>query len=85
MLESADSASVLEYQGYGSIDGSNDKINPPDMTITTAADLLMDLGGYKFKVVYSPDNASVEGLIKEGLIPAFGTNPRRIIILTFLG
>jgi hypothetical protein len=37
------------------------------------------------KFAYLSDNASIEGLIKEGLIPAFGTNPRRIIILTFLG
>ena len=37
------------------------------------------------KFAYLSDNASIEELIKEGLIPAFGTNPRRIIILTFLG
>jgi hypothetical protein len=37
------------------------------------------------KFAYLSDNDSIEGLIKEGLIPAFGTNPRRIIILTFLG
>jgi hypothetical protein len=30
-------------------------------------------------------NATVEDLIAEGSLPAFGTNPRRIIILTFLG
>ncbi len=32
----------------------------------------------------SLDNADVEELIKDGVLPAFGTNPRRIIILTFL-
>jgi hypothetical protein len=37
------------------------------------------------KFAYLSGNAFVEDLIKEGLIPAFGTNPRRIIILTFLG
>jgi 4-amino-4-deoxy-L-arabinose transferase-like glycosyltransferase len=30
-------------------------------------------------------NATVEDLIAEGSLPAFGTNPRRIIILTFVG
>ncbi len=30
-------------------------------------------------------NATVEDMIKDGRLPAFGTNPRRIIILTFLG
>jgi len=37
------------------------------------------------KFAYLSGNASVEALIKEGLLPAFGTSPRRIIILTFLG
>jgi hypothetical protein len=37
------------------------------------------------KFAYLSGNVTVEALIKEGLIPAFGTNPRRIIILTFLG
>jgi len=37
------------------------------------------------KFAYLSGNVTVETLIKEGLIPAFGINPRRIIILTFLG
>jgi 4-amino-4-deoxy-L-arabinose transferase-like glycosyltransferase len=37
------------------------------------------------KFAYLSGNASVDGLINDGLIPAFGTSPRRIIILTFLG
>ncbi|UCF45212.1 MAG: glycosyltransferase family 39 protein [Candidatus Bathyarchaeota archaeon] len=36
------------------------------------------------KFAYLSRNASVEVLIKEGLLPAFGANPRRIIILSFL-
>ena len=37
------------------------------------------------KFAYLSGNVTVEALINESLIPAFGTNPRRIIILTFLG
>jgi hypothetical protein len=37
------------------------------------------------KFVHLSGNADIETLIKEGTVPAFGTNPRRIIILTFLG
>ncbi len=36
------------------------------------------------KFAYLSGNASVEDLITKGLLPAFGTNPRRIIILSFL-
>jgi len=50
----ADTSRVLDYTGYGSPDGSDGEINPPDSTITTAANLLSDLGGYKFEVVYLP-------------------------------
>lgn len=52
--DSADSTSVLDYAGYGSPDGTDGDIRPPDSTITTAADLIEDLGGYKFKVEYTP-------------------------------
>jgi hypothetical protein len=45
---------VLDYTGYGSPDGSNGYINTPDLTITTATGLLSDVGGYKFKVIYNP-------------------------------
>jgi hypothetical protein len=36
------------------------------------------------RFAYLSGNASVEALIKDGSIPAFGTTPRRIIILTFV-
>jgi hypothetical protein len=54
VTQNPDSCDVLNYTGYGSPDGSNGDINPPDQTITTASDLINDMGGYKFKVVYSP-------------------------------
>lgn len=57
---SADSSMVADYLGYGSTDGSDGEISPPDSTITTAANLLRDLGGYKFKVVYTPASVSIE-------------------------
>ena len=50
-----DTSMNLEYAGYGSPDGSNGNINAPDHTITTAADLLHDMGGYKFKVISRPE------------------------------
>lgn len=53
--DNPDSNMVLNYTGYGSPDGSNGNINMPDITITTAADLLSDLGGFRFKVVYRPE------------------------------
>ena len=37
------------------------------------------------KFSYLSGNANIEDLVKEGLIPAFGVNPRRIFVLTFLG
>jgi hypothetical protein len=49
-----DSSIALDYLGYGAPDGSHGNINPPDSTITTAANLLNDMGGYRFKVVYNP-------------------------------
>jgi len=52
--DTADTSRVLDYTGYGSPDGSNREINPPDSTITTATNLLSDLGGYKFEVIYLP-------------------------------
>jgi len=45
---------VLNYTGYGSPDGSNGSINKPDLTITTATERIIDIGGYKFKVIYTP-------------------------------
>jgi hypothetical protein len=58
--ESADSAMVLDYTGYGSPDGSDGDISAPDETITTAKNLLAEMEGYKFKVVYTPDLQGVE-------------------------
>jgi hypothetical protein len=49
-----DSSKVLDYAGYGSPDGSDGIIKNPDYTITTAKNRIADLGGYRFKVVYSP-------------------------------
>jgi 4-amino-4-deoxy-L-arabinose transferase-like glycosyltransferase len=37
------------------------------------------------KFQYLSGNNMIEDLVKQGLLPAFGTNPRRIFILTFLG
>ncbi|MBN1996007.1 hypothetical protein JW935_00560, partial [candidate division KSB1 bacterium] len=56
----ADSNTVSDYLGYGSVDGSTGEIHPLDETITTAADLLQDMGGYKFKIVFTPENTSVQ-------------------------
>lgn len=53
-----DTNMVLDYAGYGSPDGSDGDINAPDMTITTATDLLSDMGGCKFKVIYTPQAVS---------------------------
>ena len=58
--ESADSAMVLGYTGYGSPDGSDGDISAPDATITTAEDLLAEMSGYKFKVIYTPDVLGVD-------------------------
>ena len=58
-----DSSMILEYSGYGSPDGSTGMINAPDNTITTASDLLYDLGGYKFKAIYSPGEISIDSNI----------------------
>lgn len=58
--DSADSSMVADYLGYGSTDGSDGEISPPDSTITTAVNLLTDLGGYKFKVVYTPESVTVK-------------------------
>jgi hypothetical protein len=60
VTDSADSGMASDYLGYGSADGSDGKINPPDSTITTAANLLRDFGGCKFKVVYTPGQTGVE-------------------------
>jgi len=58
--QSADSSQVLDYLGYGAPGGADGEISPPDSTITTAVDLLSDLGGYKFKVVYTPNSACIK-------------------------
>jgi hypothetical protein len=58
--DTPDSNIVLDYTGYGAPDGSDGDIRPPDSTITTAEDLLIDMGGYKFKVVYTPDLEGVD-------------------------
>jgi hypothetical protein len=58
--DAADSGSVLEYEGYGSPDGSDGALRPPDSTITTAAGLLADMGGFRFKAVYTPGVTAVE-------------------------
>ena len=58
--EFPDSSMVLDYTGYGSPDGSDGDINVPDETITTAENLLAEMNGYKFKVVYTPDLQGVE-------------------------
>jgi hypothetical protein len=55
-----DSSAILDYTGYGSEDGSDGEIHPPDSTITTAADLLRESGGVKFIVVYFPGSVKVE-------------------------
>ena len=51
--DSDDSSRVLDYCGYGSPDGSDGNINPPDSTITSAVDLIQTMADYKFKTVYS--------------------------------
>ncbi len=58
--DSADSGAVLDYGGYGSPDGSDGVLRPPDSTITTAAGLLADMGGFRFKAVYTPVATGVE-------------------------
>ena len=58
--DESDSSMVLNYTGYGSPDGSDGDINSPDSTITTAENLLAEMEGYKFKVVYTPDLQGVE-------------------------
>jgi hypothetical protein len=58
--DTPDSNMVLDYTGYGAPDGSDGDIHPPDSTITTAEDLIVDMGGYKFKVVYTPDLEGVD-------------------------
>jgi hypothetical protein len=58
--DAADSGAVLDYEGYGSTDGLDGKLRPPDSTITTAAGLLADMGGFRFKAVYTPAGTAVE-------------------------
>jgi hypothetical protein len=58
--DSPDSALVTDYEGYGSPDGSDGLVRPPDSTITTASGLLADMGGARFKAVYKPDATGVK-------------------------
>jgi hypothetical protein len=55
-----DTGMVLDYAGYGSTDGSNGDVHPPDSTITTAEDLLDDLGGYKLMAIFTPGAAGIK-------------------------
>ncbi|MDM7926849.1 MAG: FlgD immunoglobulin-like domain containing protein [bacterium] len=57
----ADSAGIPEYGGYGSPDGSDGWLRPPDSTITTAADRLSLMpDGFRFKVVFVPDASGAD-------------------------
>ena len=60
VTDNPDSSMILDYTGYGSPDGSDGNINTPDSTITTASDQLLDMGGYRFKVIYVPEVLSSE-------------------------
>ena len=60
VADSADSGAVLDYEGYGSPDGSDGELRSPDSTITTAAGLLADMGGFRFKAVYTPEVTGVK-------------------------
>ena len=64
-----DSSMVSDYAGYGSPDGSDGDINPPDVTITTAENLLAEISGYKFKVVYTPGLQGVKN--SDSLSPVY--------------
>ena len=66
--DTADTSAVLDYTGYGSEDGADGVIHPPDSTITTAADLLSEFGGVKFKVTYSPGSVKVEDLFQRSMM-----------------
>jgi hypothetical protein len=52
-------------------------------TLTAMSVYVMLYESGKFQ--YLSGNAMIEDLAKQGLIPVFGTDPRRIFILTFLG
>jgi hypothetical protein len=67
--DNPDSSTVLDYTGYGSPDGSDGDISAPDSTITTAENLLAEMEGYKFKVVYTPDLQGVDD--SDSLSPAY--------------
>jgi hypothetical protein len=57
-----DSAGIADYIGYGSPDGSDGDVRPPDSTITTAADRLSLMpDGFRFKAVFTPDWTGVDG------------------------
>lgn len=73
----ADSAGIPEYGGYGSTDGSDGWLRPPDSTITTAANRLSLMpDGFRFKVVFIPDAAGVDGKSKRSGGPAaFALHP----------
>jgi hypothetical protein len=69
--DSPDSSAVQDYEGYGSPDGSDGNLRPPDSTITTATKLLADMGGVRFKVVYSPEVTGVEEVSNHSTGPDF--------------
>ena len=49
-----DTSRILDYLGYGAPDGSDGAIRPPDTTITTAAELLVNQNGARFQAIYTP-------------------------------
>lgn len=55
-----DSSEIPDYAGYGSPDGSDGNIRIADATITTAANLLDNMEGFRFKAVYSPGSVSIK-------------------------
>jgi hypothetical protein len=66
-----DSAGIADYIGYGSPDGSDGDVRPPDSTITTAADRLSLMpDGFRFKAVFTPDWTGLESGSDAGVGPA---------------
>jgi hypothetical protein len=66
-----DSAGIADYTGYGSPDGSDGDIRPPDSTITTAAERLsVMMDGFRFKAVFVPDESGMDDGTDAGGGPA---------------